>query len=158
MSRRRTPPRERGMMNEAIAITGYKPRLLQAMAAAGKIPGASKPEGARCWTFDLAMLRAWIKSGERQPERHPRAATGAGRSCGVEPRSPAGNTDGRYERMMSVSRGSAARRGASINEGSKPRATGPSTARAASRKPRQSTNGPLSRMRNPRVTPRPDKR
>lgn len=93
--------RERGTIAEACAIIGYSVRTVQSMAARGEIPGAAKPK--RKWTFDLAVLRRWIKQeeGKRwENDGHPKTRTGAGASCGVAPRSPAKNTGGAYARAM----------------------------------------------------------
>ena len=54
--------RERVKMAQAVAITGKSDRALQAMALAGKVPGAAKIGGE--WTFDEATLRAWVKELE----------------------------------------------------------------------------------------------
>jgi hypothetical protein len=56
---------ERIKMARAIEITGENARTLRAAAAAGLIPGAARP--FKCWTFDEARLRAWLKTKERRP-------------------------------------------------------------------------------------------
>ena len=47
----------------AIAITGESERTLQALAAAGRIPGAARL--SRCWTFNERQLRQWVMYGRR---------------------------------------------------------------------------------------------
>ena len=75
---------ERIKMARAIEITGENARTLRAAAAAGLIPGAARP--FKCWTFDEAKLRAWLKTQERQP----RATSGGWRPYGRAPARGAG--------------------------------------------------------------------
>lgn len=58
-------PLERIKMPRAVQITGESARTLQAAAARGDIPGALKP--IKCWTFDEAKLRGWLKAKEKNP-------------------------------------------------------------------------------------------
>jgi len=103
--------RERGTIDEAVAIIGYPARTVQAMAAAGRIPGAAKP--GRRWTFDLDVLRRWIKQEEKKrwqsDERRPIAIGAAGSFGGVS-RLPARSTDGAYARAMARLQSGASRR------------------------------------------------
>src|SRR5947209_6027680 len=91
-------PAERVKMAAAVVITGEDVRTLQALAAAGRIPGAAKL--SRNWSFDEAKLRAWVRGKERERWQNDQGsrgtATGAGRSYGVEPKSPAKSTGGAY--------------------------------------------------------------
>ncbi len=50
---------ERGEIYDAIAILGLKKRTVEALAARGELPGAAKL--ANRWTFDLGMLRAYVR-------------------------------------------------------------------------------------------------
>jgi hypothetical protein len=93
-------------MAEAIAIIGYGERVIQRMAASGQIPGAMKLPGCRCWTFDLAMLRRWIKDEEaKQCQTKALPSSGVAASFGPGRRSPANPADGAYEQAMRRLRG-----------------------------------------------------
>ena len=79
MAREAAVPKERGAIDDAIAILGLKQRHIQAMAAKGELPGAAK-FGNR-WTFDLEQLRSYVR-GEQERQwaennrRHHAAASG----------------------------------------------------------------------------------
>jgi hypothetical protein len=69
---------ERCTIETAELILGLKRRNIQAMAARGEIPGAAK--FGSVWTFDLAMVRHYVKQQVEQQwrnARHRPAATGA---------------------------------------------------------------------------------
>jgi len=91
---------ERVKMAQAVAITGKSKRALQAMALAGKVPGAAKIGGE--WTFNEATLRAWVEELEipQCPAKPLRIRSGAARSSGVGSRSRARSTGGAYEQTM----------------------------------------------------------
>ena len=55
-------PVERVKIARAAEITGETRRTLQALAAAGRIPGAVKERGQ--WIFDESALRRWLESGK----------------------------------------------------------------------------------------------
>jgi hypothetical protein len=65
-------------ISTAVEILGASARTIRNKAAAGLIPGAAKPFGA--WTFDTALLHAFVAEKEREAcqksPRHQRAATG----------------------------------------------------------------------------------
>src|SRR6266508_1556301 len=110
---------ERINMAAACAITGKKPRRLQLMAKAGKVPSAAKIEGE--WTFNVLRLRQWVRDLEdascpspatqdpqsEQPRAAPAAArprptpNGAATSCTAASASRASSAAGRYEQAMS---------------------------------------------------------
>lgn len=73
---------ERIKLREAATILGGNTRTVQALAARGQIPGASKLGGL--WYFDEAAFRKWVKDGERcqQNERRQSTAIGAGTPYG----------------------------------------------------------------------------
>lgn len=50
---------ERGRMRDAKRILGLEARTIQEMAARNELPGTAKI--GRCWTFDLPMLRDYVK-------------------------------------------------------------------------------------------------
>jgi predicted DNA-binding transcriptional regulator AlpA len=52
---------------EVARITSLSVRQIQAMAAAGKIPGAARLGGV--WSFDLAKIDAWVRAAEREAIR-----------------------------------------------------------------------------------------
>ncbi len=57
-----SPTRERGTIEQAVAVLGISVRAVQSMAAAGQIPGAAK--FGRRWTFDLGKLRRFVDERE----------------------------------------------------------------------------------------------
>lgn len=113
---------ERVKMARAVEISGENERTLQAAAARGDIPGAAKP--FKCWTFDEAELRKWLKAKERKPcqidpqeqeERGKRQRTrssGTG-SNGRASRSPAKSSEEAYQRAMNALLGKGPRNGTS---------------------------------------------
>jgi len=68
-----------------MAITGYGERLLQSLAASGRISGASRPAGVRRWSFDLAALRKWLKSGEPKWPRKETVSQGPAKERESQP-------------------------------------------------------------------------
>lgn len=100
-------PAERIKMARAIVITGENGRTLQALAARGAIPGAAKL--GKCWTFNEAELRNWIRDREQKPcqarvaeDPRTRQATriSAARSGGRALPSPAKSSEEVYQRAM----------------------------------------------------------
>lgn len=92
---------ERVTIDGAVAILGVPARTVQALAAAGELPGSAKI--GRRWTFDEAALRRWVAEKERETcrsEMPRRTAIGAAMSCGGASRSAARNSDGAYEQAM----------------------------------------------------------
>ena len=71
-------PRSRCKIDGAVARLGLEPRTVRRLAAAGGIPGAAKIGGT--WTFDVAMLDAFVSEKERETcqngLKHQRAVTG----------------------------------------------------------------------------------
>lgn len=95
----------------AVEILGERSRTIRHQAQAGNIPGAAKMFGT--WTFDVALLRAFVAQREReacQSSARPRGAvTGAKASSGVEFK-PAGRTSvGHYGQTIQKLRNAAAR-------------------------------------------------
>jgi hypothetical protein len=106
-------PQERIKMPRAVAITGETERTLQAAAARGDIEGAAKP--FKCWTFNEAKLRAWLKAKESKPcrrnleEEEDRGASRATSSTAAASngrgfRSPAKSSEEAYQRAMQALR------------------------------------------------------
>ena len=82
-------------------ILGLKRRNIQAMAARGEIPGAAK--FGSIWTFDIAMLRSYVKDQEerewpRDVQKRRLAVTGARIPCGGAFARITATTDGVLER------------------------------------------------------------
>src|SRR6186997_1173007 len=102
---------ERVKIAQAVAITGKSERALQAMALAGKVPGAAKIGGE--WTFDEATLRSWVKELEELTQCLARPLpmrSGAARSYGAGSRSRAKSIGGAYEQTMQKLRSLGSRR------------------------------------------------
>ena len=80
-----TAPRNRCKIDGAVTRLGLEPRSIRNMAAAGKIPGAAK--FGDIWTFDVAMLDAFVSEKERETclnsQRRQRGVTGGRASSGV---------------------------------------------------------------------------
>jgi hypothetical protein len=79
--------KERGTIEQAVAIIGLSMRAVQDLAARGEIPGAAK--FGRRWTFDLAKLRRHVAAKEQETWQRAqanqscqRASTGASESFG----------------------------------------------------------------------------
>jgi hypothetical protein len=102
---------ERIKMAAAIAMTGESERTLQALAARGKIPGASKP--SKCWTFDVVELRNWVERGKpcqsdqltEAMSARQRTRSSAEKSGKRASRSPAGSSEESYQQAMARLRG-----------------------------------------------------
>jgi hypothetical protein len=102
---------ERVKMAAAIAMTGESERTLQALAARGKIPGASKP--SKCWTFDVVELRNWVELGKPcQSDKlteamsvRQRTRSNTARSGERASRSPTGSSEEAYQQAMARLRG-----------------------------------------------------
>jgi hypothetical protein len=109
--------RKRGLVAEAAAILGLKPRKLQAMSQRGEIPGAAKI--GRQWTYDLVKLHRYVEQKEKEAtcqgsaKRQP-GVIGAAPSCGAALRSAAGSSDGRLKQMIQQSQERAAKRAKSV--------------------------------------------
>jgi hypothetical protein len=78
--------------------SGYNRRTLQALAAAGKIPGATKPAGL--WVFDVVKFREWIKAGEPTQCRTIETFSSARGYGGISEKSTASEYDEAYERAL----------------------------------------------------------
>jgi hypothetical protein len=108
---------ERGTIVDAMRITGLRRRrTVQALAAAGKLPGAAKIAGS--WTFDLRKLRAYVADREMACQDAASAtprkiAIGATASCMAALRSVGSSDDSAYAQAMSMLR----------RPGSRPRAS-----------------------------------
>lgn len=92
---------ERVPICQAVLITGKRRRTIQALAAAGKIPGAAKLGGQ--WSFDERRLRGWVSEQEMEPwqdDRPRRAATGGATHSGRGKWSRVSSDDGAYEQAM----------------------------------------------------------
>lgn len=77
---KRRPPRgvaQRCKIGEASEILGESPRTIRNQATAGKIPGAARIFGT--WTFDIAMLHAFVAQKERE------TSDGARRGASLRP-------------------------------------------------------------------------
>src|SRR4051794_20029334 len=90
-------------MDGAVARLGGKPRTIRDMAAAGEIPGAAKFRGV--WSFDIALLDAFIAEKERetcQNSLKPRRAAIGGTAFSMAGfKSPAAQTsDGHYAQTI----------------------------------------------------------
>ena|SRR4249919_378889 len=94
---------ERVGISEASLIAGIPKRTLQAFAAAGDVPGAGKPKGR--WTFDVEMLRRWVRTVNGKTPC--RTYTSAGASTGRVSRSQGRNIEEAYERLFSPTRSAA---------------------------------------------------
>jgi hypothetical protein len=96
------PIRSRCKIDGAVARLGLEPRTVRNMAAAGDIPGAAK--FGDTWTFDVALLDAYVSEKERetcQNSRRPRrVATGAMARSGAGYRPGAATTDGHFARTI----------------------------------------------------------
>jgi len=90
---------ERCKVSQARLITGLEKRTLQALASAGRIPGASKLGGV--WTFDEPTLRRWARNGE---SKWRGTSTGAERRGGADFKPMEPSTAKAYERLFGAKR------------------------------------------------------
>jgi hypothetical protein len=101
-------------MAVAVEILGESARTIRNKAAAGEIPGAAKIFGT--WTFDEALLHAFVAEKEREICRsgaRPRpAVTGAKAFCGAGYRPAVRTSDGHFAQTIQKLRQTAARRNA----------------------------------------------
>ena len=106
--------RRRCKIEHAEEILGEKARTIRTKAAAGLIPGAAKPFGT--WTFDVALLHAFVAQKEKetcQSDRRPqRAVTGGRAPFGGGYRPGAATTDGHFAQTIQKLRANAARKNA----------------------------------------------
>jgi hypothetical protein len=105
--------RERGGIDDAVAILGLKKRNVEDKAASGKIPGAVKI--GKLWTFNLQVLRDFVRDAERKQcltneQRHHPAVTGAAIFSGASLKSAGGGPDGLYKQTIRNLRRSGAKR------------------------------------------------
>ncbi len=108
---------ERGDIYDAMAILGLKKRTIEALAARVELPGAAKL--ANRWTFDLEMLRAYVRDEVKRQcaeniRRHRPAAFGAAIPSTVELGSRAGSSHGRFTQITRGLRQSGARRARTV--------------------------------------------
>jgi len=94
--------KERVGAAEVERITGFSRRKVQLLASRGRIPSAARPAGG-CWSFDPAVVRAWLKREEGKLCRttsieEERPGTPASRSGGA-------TVDEAYERLLGASPG-----------------------------------------------------
>ena len=92
MSRTATIARRRCKMDGAVARLAEAPRTIRDMAARGEIPGAAKIRGA--WSFDIALLDAFVAEKERQAWQNATAARPLPAVSGAMGRSMAGYRPG----------------------------------------------------------------
>jgi hypothetical protein len=107
------PNQERGDINDAIRITGLKKRLIEAKAARGELSGAAKLFGR--WTFDLELLRQWVKDEVKRQwaensRKHQPGASGAVAPCTAGLGSRADSSRGRFTQITQSLRRSGAKR------------------------------------------------
>jgi len=110
--RRPQQSRERGDIFDAVAILGLPIRTVEAMAARGDIPGAAKI--GRRWTFDLGVLRSFVKQQERETwqrnEKPLPVAIGGKVSSGAVSKSTAEISGGRFTQITRRLRGNDGKR------------------------------------------------
>jgi len=94
--------RSRCKIDGAVARLGLEPRTVRNMAAAGAIPGAAK--FGDTWTFDIAVLDAFVLEKERETcpssRRPQRGATGERVPFGAGYRPGAATTDGHFAQTI----------------------------------------------------------
>jgi hypothetical protein len=93
--------RERGTIDDAVAILGVCSRTARQLALRGELPQAAKI--GRRWTFDLERLREYVKRKETEScsdAKHLRERFGAVWSSGGEFRPVAGTLNGRYAQTI----------------------------------------------------------
>ncbi|MCD9821239.1 helix-turn-helix domain-containing protein [Bradyrhizobium japonicum] len=91
--------RERVTIEGAVAILGLAERTIQKMAQRGELPGAALM--GRRWTFDIAKLRAYVRTKERAKWQPRKQATGQPQKT---KREPGGSVDA-VERLSEIIRG-----------------------------------------------------
>lgn len=107
--------RSRCKIDGAVARLGLEPRTVRDMAAAGEIPGAAKFRSN--WTFDVALLDAFVSEKERetcQNSRRPQGVATGGTAFSMAGFSfpTAKTTDGHYKQTIQKMRENAAKRSA----------------------------------------------
>src|SRR5450759_1365581 len=89
--------RERGTIDDAVAILGVCARTVRQLALRGELPREAKI--GRRWTFNLECLREYVKWKEIEAcpnAKHPRERSGAVRFSGGGFRPVVGTSNGRY--------------------------------------------------------------
>ena len=97
----RDAARERGTIDDAVAILRVCNRTVRQLALRAELPGAAKI--GRRWTFNLVRLREYVKQKEMescQGAKHPRGRSGAVRSSGGGFKPKVATSDGRYARTI----------------------------------------------------------
>src|SRR5262249_36545040 len=94
--------RERGGIDDAVAILGLKRRTVENMGGRGELPGAAKL--ANRWTFDIDQLRGFVRDEVKRQwsentQRHRPAATGAALRFGAARASKVGSSAGRFTQI-----------------------------------------------------------
>jgi hypothetical protein len=92
----------------AAEILGESPRTIRHQAQAGKIPGAAKPFGT--WTFDVALLHAFLAQKERQALEAAHRADNANRRLPNERLRTPGTPKGHFAQAIEKLRQTAKRR------------------------------------------------
>jgi hypothetical protein len=82
------PARKRCKMDGAVSRLAEEPRTIRDMAARGEIPGAAKIRGV--WSFDIALLDAFVADKERQTWQSASHARPLPAASGATARSTAG--------------------------------------------------------------------
>ena len=104
--------RNRCKIDGAVARLGVEARTVRDMAAAGQIPGAAKLRGS--WTFDVALLDAFISEKERETclnsQRPRRAVTGVMAPSGGGYKPGAQTSGGHYAQTIQKLRQSVVKR------------------------------------------------
>lgn len=117
MSRTRAIERNRCKIAGAVARLGLEPRTVRDMATAGEIPGAAKFRGT--WTFDVALLDAFVSEKERetcQNSRRPQGVVTGGTAFSMAAFNfPTARTiDGHYKQTIQKLRETAAKKSADV--------------------------------------------
>jgi hypothetical protein len=82
----------------AAGILGESERTVRNKAAAGQIPGGAKPFGT--WTFDIALLHAFIAAKERETlHGNQKPAVARAKSSDRAALKPAKEGDGHYAQV-----------------------------------------------------------
>jgi hypothetical protein len=107
--------RRRCKIDGAVSRLGLEPRTVRSMAAASEIPGAAKFRGT--WTFDVALLDAFVSEKERetcQNSQKPQGVVTGGTAFTMAGFSfpTARTTDGHYKQTIQKLRENAAKRSA----------------------------------------------
>jgi hypothetical protein len=110
------PIRSRCKIDGAVARLGLEARTVRNMAAAGDIPGAAK--FGDTWTFDVALLDAFVAEKERETwqngRRPQRAVTGAMARSGAGYKPGVATTDGHFAQTIQKLRASVVK--SNVNE------------------------------------------